>query len=154
MSLRRVVPALAAVLVLVLGAGCGGGSSSDDTDPTDALATAQHKLEDTSGVSLSLVTEDLPDGVEGLSSASGTVTDAPAFDGTLGVVTDVGSFSVPVKAVGGTVYARIPLTLGWSPVDPAEYGAPDPSQLISADNGVPSLVAATTEPKSGGDIRG
>src|SRR4051794_6637991 len=150
MSLRRVVPALLAVLLL--GAGCGGGS--DDTDPPDALATAQQKLEDTSGVSLSLVTDDLPDGVQGLRSASGTVTAAPAYDGTLGVVTNVGSFSVPVKAVGGTVYARIPLTLGWSSVDPADYGAPDPSQLISADQGVPSLVAATTQPKKGPEIRG
>jgi len=158
MSLRRAVPALPAVLVvvvvLVLGAGCGGGSSSDGSDPADALATAQQKLEDTSGVSLSLVTDDLPDGVQGLSSASGTVTDAPAYDGTLGVVTNVGSFSVPVKAVGGTVYARIPLTLGWSSVDPADYGAPDPSELISSDKGVPSVLHATTEPKSGREIRG
>ena len=151
MSPRRVVLALLAVLVL--GAGCGGGSSSD-TDPADALATAQQKLEDTSGVSLSLTTNDLPEGVQGLRSASGTVTAAPAYDGILGVVTDVGSFSVPVKAVGGTVYARIPLTLGWSSVDPGDYGAPDPSQLISADKGVPSLLAATTEPKDGREIRG
>jgi lipoprotein LprG len=152
MSLRRVAPALLAVLVLA--AGCGGDAGSGDTDPADALATAQHKLEDTSGVSLSLVTDDLPEGVQGLSSASGTVTHAPAYDGTLGVVTNVGSFSVPVKAVEGTVYAQIPLTPGWSSVDPADYGAPDPSQLISADKGVPSLLAATTEPKSGPEIRG
>ncbi len=71
----------------LLVAGCGGGSGSDDTDPADALTTAQQKLEDTSGVSVSLVTDDLPDGVQGLRSASGTVTDAPAYDGTLGVVT-------------------------------------------------------------------
>ncbi len=59
-----------------------------------------------------------------------------------------------MKAVDGTVYARIPLTLGWSPVDPGDYGASDPSQLISADKGVPSLMAATTETKNGGEIRG
>ena len=152
MPLRRVVPAV--LVVLVLGTGCGGGSGSDDTDPAEALATAQHTLEDTSGVSLSLSTDDLPDGVQGLKSASGTVTDAPAYDGSLGVVTSLGSFSVPVKAVGGEVYAQIPLTPGWSEVDPADYGAPDPSRLISADAGVPSILAATTEPRRGKEIRG
>jgi lipoprotein LprG len=151
MSLRRVVPVLMAALLLT--AGCGGDSSSDQ-DPATALKTAQHKLEQTSGVSLALTTDDLPDGVQGLRSASGTVTDAPAYDGTLGVVTQIGSFSVPVRSVGGKVYAQIPLTPGWSEVDPADYGAPDPAQLISSDAGVPSILAATTDPQNGKEIRG
>jgi lipoprotein LprG len=82
------------------------------------------------------------------------VTDAPAFDGTLGVVTGVGSFSVPVKAVGGKVYAQIPLTPGWAEVDPADYGAPDPAQLIDATNGIPAILAATTGAKAGDQVRG
>jgi lipoprotein LprG len=87
------------------------------------LTAAGQELADTSGVTLNLSTDDLPDGMQGVKTASGTVTDAPAFDGTLGVVTGVGSFSVPVKAVGGKVYAQIPLTPGWAEVDPADYGA-------------------------------
>ncbi len=150
MSLRRLAPVLVG---LVLMSGCGGGSHAD-ADPATALKTAQQKLEDTSGVNISLTTGDLPEGVQGLKSASGTLTDAPAYDGTLGVVTQLGSFSVPVKAVGGKVYAQIPLTPGWSEVDPADYGAPDPSQLITADGGVPSILAATADPESGRDIRG
>jgi lipoprotein LprG len=154
MPLRRLVP-LALVAAVTLGAlaGCGGKSSSSQ-DPATALNTARQQLEHTSGVTLSLTTDDLPDGVQGLKSASGTVTSAPAYDGTLGVVTGVGTFSVPVRAVGGKVYAQIPLTPGWSVLNPADYGAPDPSGLISADKGVPSLLAATTHAKSGGDIRG
>jgi lipoprotein LprG len=156
MSLRRLVrPALVAAVALVAVslAGCGSKSSSSQ-DPATALHTARQKLEHTSGVILALSTSDLPDGVQGLKSASGTVTAAPAYDGTLGVVTGVGSFSVPVRAVGGKVYAQIPLTPGWSELNPSDYGAPDPSGLISADRGVPSLLAATTGAKSGGDIRG
>jgi lipoprotein LprG len=151
MSLRRLLPAVLAGLLLT--SGCSGGSGAD-ADPATALKTAQQKLEETSGVSVSLTTDDLPEGVQGLESASGTLTDAPAYDGTLGVVTQIGSFSVPVKSVGGTVYAQIPLTPGWSDVDPAEYGAPDPAQLISADKGVPAILAATENPESGKDIRG
>ena len=151
MSLRRLVPVLLAGVLMT--AGCGGGSSSDG-DPATALKTAQQKLEDTSGVTVSLSTDDLPEGVQGLKSASGTVTDAPAFDGSLGVVTQIGSFSVPVKSVDGKVYAQIPLTPGWSEVDPADYGAPDPARLVSADQGVPSLLAATQDPQNGKDIRG
>jgi lipoprotein LprG len=150
MPLRRLVVLVLAVAVVTTG--CGGKSSHED--PSAALKTAQQKLEETSGVSLSLSTDDLPDGVQGLKSASGTVTDAPAYDGTLGVVTSVGSFSVPVKSVGGKVYAQVPLTPGWSEVNPADYGAPDPADLLSVDKGVPSLLSATSDPKSGKDVRG
>jgi lipoprotein LprG len=151
MSVRRAVPVVLAVLFLTYG--CGGGSDSDE-DPATALKTAQQKLEDTSGVTVSLSTDDLPDGVQGLTSASGTLTDDPAYDGRLGVVTQLGSFSVPVIAVNGQVYAQIPLTPGWSPVDPADYGAPDPAELISTDAGVPAILAATQDPTSGQDVRG
>jgi lipoprotein LprG len=151
----RPVLLLPLLLVVALGVtACGGKSSSAAQDPATALASARKQLESTSGLVLALSTGDLPDGVQGLKSASGTVTDAPAYDGTLGVVTSIGSFSVPVKAVGGKVYAQIPLTPGWSQLNPSDYGAPDPSQLISADHGVPSIIAATTGAKSAGQIRG
>jgi len=143
---------LAGVLAGVL-AGCGGGSSSD-VDPETAMKTAEQKLEDTSGLTLSLTTDDLPDGVQGVSSASGTLTDAPAFDGSLGVTLSAGSFSVPVKAVDGKVYAQIPLTPGFSTVDPADYGAPDPAQLLTSDSGIPAILAATTDLEQGDDVRG
>ena len=151
MPLRRLVLALLAVAVVV--SGCGGSSSSGD-DPATALKTARQRLAGTTGVVVQITTNDLPDGVQGLRSASGTVTDAPAYDGTLGVVTQLGSVSVPVVSVDGTVYAKIPLTLGWSEVDPSDYGAPDPAQLLSPQQGVPALLAATTDPRSGKAIRG
>src|SRR4051812_25061066 len=133
-------------------AGCGGSSSSD-VDPADAMQTAQQKLEDTSGLTLSLTTDDLPDGVQGVKSAAGTLTDAPAFDGTLGVTLSAGSFSVPVKAVDGKVYAQIPLTPGFAQVDPSDYGAPDPAQLLT-DQGIPAILGATTDAKQVDDVRG
>jgi lipoprotein LprG len=154
--LRRLATVLLAGAVLLPGAvlaGCGGKSSSG-VDPAAALTTAQQKLGATSGLTLSLTTDDLPDGVQGVKSASGTLTDAPAFDGTLGVDLSAGSFSVPVKAVGGKVYAQIPLTPGWTTVDPADYGAPDPAQLLTDDQGIPAILTATTDAKQGDQVRG
>lgn len=151
---RRVgTPALLALALALLVGGCGAGHGSSE-DPGTALKAAQRQLEHTSGLTLVLHTDDLPDGVQGLRSASGTVTDAPAYVGTLGVVTGLGSFSVPVRSVDGKVYAQIPLTPGWSEVNPADYGAPDPAQLLSVDHGVPSILAATNGASSGGQIRG
>jgi len=153
---RRTLPLLAVLLGLALPAvsACGGGSSSSGVDPATALSTAEQKIEDTSGLVLTLSTGDLPDGVQGVKGASGTVTDAPAFDGTLTVSIAAGAFPVPIKAVDGKVYAQIPLTLGWSEVDPGDYGAPDPAQLLSADQGIPAILAATTDVKQGDDVRG
>jgi lipoprotein LprG len=150
MPLRRLLVVLVTCVAVT---GCSG-SSSGHGDPATVLKTAQHKLEDTSGVTLSLTADGLPEGVQGVKSASGTLTDAPAFDGSLGVVLSAGTFSVPVRAVGGHVYARIPLTLGWAEVNPADYGAPDPSQLLTADQGIPSILAATTDLKEGDQVRG
>lgn len=152
MPRRRLVPLL--LVVALAAAGCGGASSSAHADPASALTAAGQELAGTSGVTLALTTDDLPDGVQGVKTASGTVTNAPAFDGTLGVVTGIGSFSVPVKAVDGKVYAQIPLTPGWSELDPADYGAPDPAQLIDATNGIPAILAATTGAKAGDQVRG
>ena len=154
MPLRRLaILLLTGLLTAAPLAGCGGKSSAD-VDPATAIKTAQQKLEDTSGLTLSLTTDDLPDGVQGVSSANGTLTDAPAFDGSLGVTLAAGSFSVPVKAVGGKVYAQIPLTPGFSTVDPSDYGAPDPAQLLTTDQGIPSILAATTDLKQGDQVRG
>ena len=152
---RRTLPLLAVLLGLALPllSACGGSSSSGPA-PATALKTAEQKIADTSGLSLTLSTDNLPSGVQGVKGASGTATDAPAFDGTLTVDIAGGAFPVPVKAVDGKVYAQIPLTPGWSVVNPADYGAPDPAQLLSADQGIPAILAATQDLKQSGQTRG
>ena len=153
MSVRRWSWLVVAV-ALALGVTACSKSASDLGDPQTVIDTAQHKLEDTSGVTLTLTTDDLPDGVQGVQGADGTVTDAPAFEGTLTAVISAGSFPVPITAVGGKVYAQIPLTFGCSEVDPGDYGAPDPALLLSADQGIPAILAATTDLQKGDDVRG
>jgi lipoprotein LprG len=63
-------------------------------------------------------------------------------------------FEVPVVAVDDKVYVQLPLTPGWQDIDPADYGAPDPAQLMSADAGFSALLPATTDLEEGDSVRG
>ncbi|MBA3781633.1 MAG: LppX_LprAFG lipoprotein [Nocardioides sp.] len=154
--LCRSLAALIAVLVALLVVSCGGDDkkAADDKSPEEILGAARSTLDETSGVRLSLTTDNLPEGVTGITSAVGTATRAPAFAGAIKVVLSGTEFEVPVIAVDGKVYAQIPLTPGYSDVDPSEYGAPDPAALITPDRGFSSLLPVTTDVKKGESVRG
>ncbi|MGZ6752484.1 MAG: LppX_LprAFG lipoprotein [Nocardioides sp.] len=152
-SFRRALLALLMAGSFAL-TGCGGGSSSSDKSPAEVMAQAKKTLDDTSGVQITLSTDNLPEGVQGITRASGVGTHAPAFDGSITVMLSGQPFDVPVVAVDGKVYAQIPLTPGWQDVDPSEYGAPDPAQLMSTDHGFSSLLSATTGVQAGDSVRG
>ncbi len=155
--LRRTLAVLLAGLVALVITACGGDdtkAAADEQTPEEVLGVAKSTLDETSGVQLSLTTDGLPDGVTGITSAVGTATQAPAFDGAIKVVLSGQEFEVPVVAVDGKVCARIPLTPGYSDVDPSEYGAPDPAALITPDRGFSSLLPVTTEVEKGESVRG
>ena len=148
-------PALTAAALLLVATGCTGGESEEQSaSPTEVLAAARTALDETSGVRLHLRTDDLPPGVAGITAASGVVTHGPAFDGTISVIFAGTAVEVPVVAVGDDVYAQIPLTVGWSRIDPAEYGAPNPAGLIERGRGFSSLLPATTGVERGESVRG
>ncbi len=136
------------------------GCSSDEKaeavakSPEEVMSAAAVKLSETSGLVLALSTDNLPAGVTGITKASGVATATPAFDGTITVVLSGQSVDVPVIAVDGKVHAQIPFTPGWNVVDPAEYGAPDPSKLIDTDTGFPALLTLTEDLKKGETVRG
>jgi lipoprotein LprG len=153
---RRVTAlAVAALLALAL-TSCSDDTSSatDGKSPEEVLAAAKQALDETSGLSLALTTDDLPDGVTGIEKASGVATRAPAFDGSITVVLNGQPFVVPVISVDGKVNVQLPLTPGWQDIDPAEYGAPDPAQLMSPDHGFSALLTATTDVEKGDSVRG
>lgn len=130
-----------------------GGGGGDDTSAEDVLAAAGDTLGETSGLQLDLTTSDLPEGVTGLTGASGVVTSAPAFEGSITVALSGNPVQVPVVAVDDVVYAQLPLTPGFQPVDPAQYGAPDPAQLLAADGGFVALLEQTTDLEDSGEER-
>lgn len=154
MNLRTPALALAAASLVLSGCSDSGESVADGKSPEEVLELAKTTLDETSGVSVSLRTDDLPEGVTGIKAAQGVGTHPPAFDGSITVVLSGTDFEVPIVAVDGKVYAQIPLTPGWSDVDPEEYGAPDPARLMNPDEGFSSLLPATVDPVEGDSVRG
>ena len=154
-------PALTSLTVGLIGiVGLSVSACSDDEpvskgqSPEEVMELAKTTVDETSGLSITLSTSDLPDGVTGIVAAEGVGTHAPAFEGTITVRLLGNSVEVPVVAVDGKVHAILPLTSGYQSVDPGEYGAPDPAQLMSPDEGFSSLLPATTDLEEGGSVRG
>lgn len=154
MTVKRRLSAGAVAAVLSLSVvGCSGDDSSpapdEDASPEEVLAGAKAVLDATSGVELSLTTEDSrPDG-DFLRSAEGVITDAPAFQGTAG-----GRFlgfdaeDIEVRSVDGDFYVQAPI-VGWDTYDPATLCAPDPATLLDPDTGVSSVLVAATDVVAG-----
>lgn len=157
--MRRAPPIVAALVsaaALVL-TSCSGDDSapvSEDKSPEEVMELAKTTLDETSGVSISLATDNLPDGVNGVEKASGVGTHDPAFEGDITVALAGTTVDVPVVAVDGEVYAELPLTTSYQPVDPGEYGAPDPAQLMDTEAGFSSLLTETSGLEEGDTVRG
>lgn len=140
------------VVAAVLGlSACSQGQ--DTGDPEAALAAAKQNLDETTGVHIVLSTEKLPAGVSGLLNADGVGTHDPAFKGDIKVATSGITADAAVVAVDGFVYAKLPFTTKFVPIDPADYGAPDPAALMRAEGGLSSLLSEATDVQEGQQVR-
>ena len=148
----RVVASLVALTGPLTACSDDGGGGSDET-PEEALAAAKQTLDETSGVTLSLATEELPDDVDGVLEATGVATRAPAFAGDLTVVVNGLDVDVPVVSVDGKVYAKLPFTRSFARVNPADYGAPDPAQLMDPETGLSTWLTEVTGLEEGDRVR-
>lgn len=154
---RRLATLLtAALLAAPVLSSCSGEDEdgADERTPQEVLAEAGTTLTESSGVELELSTDDLPAEVTGITRATGTATNAPAFEGTISVVLSGQQVDVPVIAVDDEVHAQLPFTQGWNLVDPEDYGAPDPAGLVDGDDGFPALLALTEGVEEGESVRG
>src|SRR4029079_1182756 len=121
----------------------------------DALAAAKKTLDETSGVNISMSTEDLPNGVTGITAADGTAVHPSAFEGTFKLSVSGLPADADVIAVDGKTYAKNSLLLPeWTQIDPSDYGAPDPAKLMDPDGGFSGLLAAAEDVKVGDSVRG
>ena len=165
----RIAAGVLTGLVAVTGlAACSGGSEDSvskndklDTDddgsvtPEEVLAAARTQLEATSGVTVTLATDEDP-GVDFLSEATGTIiADPPAFEGTVsGRVSGFDAASVDVVSVDGKLWVKVPL-IGWTDqYQPAELCAPDPALLLDPETGVGNVLTSTTDLEEGDTERG
>jgi lipoprotein LprG len=152
-ALRRVAAVTVALLLpLAALAGCSGGDKKQ-ARPSKTLAAAKKNLDDTSGVRIGLATPKLPQGVNGLLTADGVGTHDPAFEGKIKVSAKGVTADAAVVAVNGKVLAKLPFTSRFVPIDPADYGAPDPADLLNDDGGLSSLLTAATKVEQGDEVR-
>jgi lipoprotein LprG len=132
-----------------------GGDGADKASATDVLAAAKQTLDDTTGVNISMTTDDLPKGVTGITAADGTGIHPSAFEGTFKLSVSGLPADADVIAVGGKTYAKNSLLLpDWTEIDPSDYGAPDPAKLMDPDGGFSGLLAAAEDVKAGDSVRG
>jgi lipoprotein LprG len=151
---RRTRSALAVMSVLtpLLLSACSSGGG-EELDAEQRLASAKSALDKTTGVQLVLEAEKLPQGVNGLLRAEGVGTHDPAFDCKLNVAASGVTANVDIVAVDGVVHARLPFTKRFVPIDPVDYGAPDPADLMSTDGGLSSLLTAAEGVEEGEEVR-
>jgi lipoprotein LprG len=133
--------------------GCGSdGSKISKESLSDRLSAAKKSFDAADYIGFTLSTDKLPGGVdEGLYSARGTGTHAPAFTGKVKAKAGV-TLDVNVVAVDGKVHAKLPF-VGWTTIDVTKYGAPDPAALMDDDTGLSSLLTGAQNPKDSGQER-
>ncbi|WP_408895797.1 LppX_LprAFG lipoprotein [Nocardioides sp. R1-1] len=154
----RVAAGLLTALVTSVGlTACSGddGGSSQATPWSEAGAKAKELLDGTSGIEVSLSTDDDP-GTDYLSAATGTIiADPPAFEGTVnGRVSGFEASSIDVVSVDGTLWIEAPV-LGWTDeYQPEELCAPDPARLLDPASGVSSVLTGSTDVEAGESERG
>lgn len=144
--------ALALVVPLTLTA-CFGSDDDDAPVPDGPLGEAQARLSDTSGVAVTMTATKLPKGVDGVRTLEGTLTAAPAFEGELDVTVNDIEATLPMVAVDGAVYARLPFTESYVEIDPAAYGSPDPAELLDPEHGLAGWLAQATGVEESDDGR-
>ncbi len=131
---------------------CSSNNSSDSSQtPTQRLTAAKKSFDAAKYIGFTMSTDSLPGGVDGLLSAKGTGTHAPAFTGEVKIHAAL-DITAPVVAIDGKVYAKLPFT-PFREIDPAGYGAPDPAQLMDIDTGISALFPKTQDAKAGSSTR-
>lgn len=143
----------AAVVSAALLAGCSSDPEPAPPDPRALLDQAKATVDATPSLHFELTSDNVPSGAPAFTGGSGDAARPAKFKGTLSVSLGVGKVDVAVISVDRTVYATLPFTSGYSVIDPAQFGVPDPGQLLDPTTGITPLLATATEPTLGSEIR-
>lgn len=137
--------------------GCGGGAHDTVTkqSPAQVLADAKQKFDTTSGLTFTLTSTGVPQKVNGVTAAQGqgvVSATAPKFQGSVGATIKGVTGTVQVIAVGADTWMKF-FTPDYTEVDLATLHAPNPATLFSPDDGVSTMLPATTGVRDAGQIR-
>jgi lipoprotein LprG len=153
----KLASAALAGLCVVTVASCssdpGASSRQSQQSPAQQLAAAKTKVDAASSVHLKLASANVPQGASGVVSADGWGKHPPAFKGTFKVTLKGVQADAEITSIGGEVYAKLPLIPGTNKIDPKTFGLPDPAILFSPDQGLTTLLTATTSPVAGDKVR-
>lgn len=158
----RLLSSVLLSLVLLLGAsGCFG--QDDDGDPVSAgrspqevMELAKETLDEAAGVRLDIYAVDLPKEADNaLVEATGLVVRPDSFDGTGRARVSGFEVDADLRAIGDDFWVRSPI-LGneWTKVDPAQYGIPNPNDLMATEGGLSELLLANEDLAEGESVRG
>lgn len=153
---RRLTAAGALVSLTLALTSCGGNDArtpSKGASATDVLATAKKNFDKATSVHLTLATDSRPTSGDAVLGADGTLTHEPAFEGKVKVLLSGFNAEVPIIAVGGVVYAKLPLTPKYAEINPSEYSAPDPAEFADTDKGISGLLLKMDNVTSDGTER-
>lgn len=131
----------------------GASSGQSQQSPAQQLAAAKTKVDAAPSVHLKLASANVPQGASGVVSADGWGKHPPAFKGTFKVTLKGVQADAEITSIGGEVYAKLPLIPGTNKIDPKTFGLPDPAVLFSPDQGLTTLLTATTAPVAGDKVR-
>lgn len=134
--------------------GCGGSEGSTSNGSiTEVLAEAKKQFDEAASVQLTLATSSVPSSGDAVLGAAGVLTQQPAFEGEVTVLLSGFNADVPVVAVDGVVFAKLPLTTDFEEIDPSEYGAPDPADFADLDRGISAMLLELDGAKESGQKR-
>ncbi len=145
---RPALATVAAVAALLLVAGCTGSQTSGEDDTAalqEQLSTAKTTIDEAETVLVDLSTEQVPDGVSGLLSATGRGTHEPAFEGDVKVSTGGATLSADVVAIGERVWAKTSFAPTFLTIDPATLKAPNPAALLRVEGGITEILEQTID---------
>lgn len=152
--LRPVVTLACAAALAVSLAGCGSSGGKASESPAKALAAAKSVMDQASSWHMTLSTTATPSSGSAVLKADGVGTHSPdAWKGSVDVLISGIRATVPIVAVNGKVYAKLPFTLGYNTINPAEYSAPDPAGFMSPDTGLSTLLTKLSGARNTGESR-
>ncbi|MGB9378694.1 MAG: LppX_LprAFG lipoprotein [Mycobacteriales bacterium] len=153
---RSRVLVVCALCVVALGlASCSStknNRSGRPDGPVALLAAAKQTIDSTDSLHFSLTSSNVPDGAV-LRGGEGSAARPDKFKGDLKVAFAGTTANVKVISVGGKFYAQLPITPGYSTVDPAQFGVGDPGKYMRKDGGVSTLLIKAENPKLGSKSR-